>query len=297
MIVSVIMMTYGHEKFITKAIEGVLMQEVNFDIELIIADDCSPDNTKKIVEEILHTHPKANIIKYTKHKHNIGMNANFDWAFKQCKGIYIAICEGDDYWIDPFKLSKQISFLDSNPDYSMCFHNALEISDVNLSHKKLFKDNLKEKDYTGSEILLEWMIPTASVVFRKLSFQIDLLSEYSSLLYGDIVLFLDLSIKGKIKCIDITGLSVYRRHDGGATFFHNFDINFVNKKISHYWTLNKLFNNRFRNEVKFLVCRFYIDYSSYFYNKKILESFKCIIRSFYVSPSITLKLLVNKVKC
>ena len=71
--VSVDMITYGHEKYIRQAIEGVLMQQTDFEVELIIADDCSPDRTKDIVEDIINNHPKGNIIKYFRHDKNLGM--------------------------------------------------------------------------------------------------------------------------------------------------------------------------------------------------------------------------------
>jgi glycosyltransferase involved in cell wall biosynthesis len=110
--VSVIMITYKHEQFIAKAIEGVLMQKCDFEVELIIADDCSPDKTEEKVFQIIKNHPKNSWIKYTKHKTNKGMISNFNWALNQCKGKYIAMCEGDDYWTDPLKLQKQVDFLE-----------------------------------------------------------------------------------------------------------------------------------------------------------------------------------------
>src|SRR5690554_114420 len=97
-LISVVMITYGHEKYIHKAIEGVLMQQGGFDVEFIIADDHSPDNTEDIVKNIKNTHPKASCIKYTKHPVNKGMTQNFSWALKEATGKYIALCEGDDYW-------------------------------------------------------------------------------------------------------------------------------------------------------------------------------------------------------
>jgi glycosyltransferase involved in cell wall biosynthesis len=122
-VVSIDMITYLHEAYITQAIEGVLMQKTNFEIELIIADDCSPDKTEEVVKNIITTHPKGHIIKYFKHESNIGMQANGMFAAKQCSGKYIAICEGDDYWTDPYKLQKQVDFLEVNEGYSSIFHN------------------------------------------------------------------------------------------------------------------------------------------------------------------------------
>lgn len=112
--VSVCMITYGQESFISEAIEGVLRQKVNFSVELIVANDCSPDNTDDIIRNIILKHPKAHIIKYMKQDQNIGVMPNFIEAVKKCSGEYIAFCEGDDYWIDEYKLQKQVDILEGN---------------------------------------------------------------------------------------------------------------------------------------------------------------------------------------
>ena len=118
-IVSVVMITYNHEKYIQQAVEGVLMQQTDFPIELIIADDASPDQTEKIVTTIKKKHPNGNWIKYTRHLQNKGMTENFMWALGQAQGKYIALCEGDDYWTDPYKLQKQVDFLEANEEYGL----------------------------------------------------------------------------------------------------------------------------------------------------------------------------------
>ena len=117
--VSVLMLTYNHEKYIEEAINGVLMQECDFNVELIIADDNSPDNTETIVKNFIKNHPKKSWVKYTRHKVNRGIRENATWTLQQARGNYIAICEGDDYWIDPLKLKKQVDFLNNNPDYGL----------------------------------------------------------------------------------------------------------------------------------------------------------------------------------
>ncbi|MEO4006306.1 glycosyltransferase [Flavobacterium sp. CAU 1735] len=119
--VSVCMITYGHEKFIRQAIEGVLMQECDFDYELVIANDCSPDTTDEIVKDIIKTHPKAHKIHYFPHSKNLGMMPNFLFAMAQCKGEYVAMCEGDDYWITKDKLQKQVGILEANPNTGLVY--------------------------------------------------------------------------------------------------------------------------------------------------------------------------------
>lgn len=135
--VSVDMITYGHEKYIRQAIEGVLMQQTNFEVEIIIADDCSPDRTKDIVEDIINNHPRGNIIKYFRHNKNLGMQANGMFAVQQCTGKYIALCEGDDYWTDPLKLQKQVDVLEQHLNINICSHPSL----------RLYGDDLKKDGY------------------------------------------------------------------------------------------------------------------------------------------------------
>lgn len=114
-IVSVGLMTYNHEKFIGKAIESVLMQEVNFTYELLIAEDCSTDRTREIVLAYKKKYP--DVIRLLLQDQNVGMKKNSNDLRRACCGKYRANLEGDDYWIDPGKLQKQVDFLENNPDF------------------------------------------------------------------------------------------------------------------------------------------------------------------------------------
>lgn len=167
LMVSVDMITYGHEKYIGQAIEGVLMQETNFDFELIIADDCSPDNTSEIVEAIIRNHPKGHRIKYFRHQQNLGMQANGLFALRQCKGKYIAVCEGDDYWTDSLKLQKQVDVLENNPKLTGCFHNSEERywNDYNKA-SVLYLNIDGAREVSLQDMTISNMVPTASIVFR-----------------------------------------------------------------------------------------------------------------------------------
>ncbi|NJB72643.1 glucosyltransferase [Saonia flava] len=140
--VSIIMTTYGHEKYIADAINGVLMQECTFNVELIVADDNSPDKTEDVVKDLIKNHPKKEWVKYTKHKENKGMIPNGIWAYEQTKGEYIALCEGDDYWTDPLKLQKQVDFLNANKEFGLVF------TDLDFYHNEtnvFLKDVFKSK--------------------------------------------------------------------------------------------------------------------------------------------------------
>lgn len=113
--VSVGMLTYNHEKYISRALDSILMQEVNFDYEIVIADDCSTDGTRAIILEYQKRYP--DIIRPIFNKSNIGSQNNANLIRTACGGKYRATLEGDDYWITSTKLQKQVDFLEKNPDY------------------------------------------------------------------------------------------------------------------------------------------------------------------------------------
>lgn len=120
-LVSVVTITYNHAPYIAKCIEGVLMQQVNFPMEFIIAEDCSTDGTLDICEKYAEKYPE--LIQLLITDHNLGANPNELRALKAARGKYIAYCEGDDYWTEPHKLQRQVDFMESHPDYSVCFHD------------------------------------------------------------------------------------------------------------------------------------------------------------------------------
>lgn len=210
------MITYNHEKYIAEAIEGVLMQEVDFEIELIIADDASNGKTEEIVQSYIDTHSKGSWIKYTRHPVNKGMMGNFIWALEQCRGEYIALCEGDDYWVSSNKLSTQVQFLSNNSCFSMSFHDAYYlyggIKGKTFSEKYPFL-NRDYKRFTIRDLeKYKWFIPTCSIVFRNFKFPNWL--EKSSV--GDFSIQLILSEIGEFYFHDIVW-GVYRIHENGIS--------------------------------------------------------------------------------
>ena len=150
--VSVVMITYNHEKFIKEALESIFSQKTNFHYELIISNDCSTDNTDEVIKKIIDKNENGSLINYTNHHKNKGMIPNFLWSIQQAKGKYIALCEGDDYWVDPYKLQKQVDFLEANPDYSI--HSGLAItSDNKIIGNKNKSSFLLQNFYTSNTSL------------------------------------------------------------------------------------------------------------------------------------------------
>ncbi|MFC0904981.1 glycosyltransferase [Clostridium sp. MT-14] len=118
--VSVAMITYNHEKYLRKALDSILMQKVDFKYEVIVGEDCSPDNSREILKEYKRKYP--DIFRMIYRDKNIGATKNSYDVFTKCKGKYIAILEGDDFWTDEFKLKTQVKFLKNNEEYSGVYH-------------------------------------------------------------------------------------------------------------------------------------------------------------------------------
>src|SRR5438309_1588573 len=97
------------------------MQVTDFDYEIVIGEDCSTDRTREIVADLARLYPEK--IRPLFHETNVGANRNLALALQMCQGQYVALLEGDDYWIDARKLQRQVWFLDDHPDYVICFHN------------------------------------------------------------------------------------------------------------------------------------------------------------------------------
>lgn len=208
-LVSVVMITYGHEKYITESINNILSQQLDAEIELIISDDCSPDNTESIVKKIIKTHSNGHWIKYIKHTQNKGAIPNFVWTLSQAKGKYIAICEGDDYWTDPLKLQKQVDFLEENKDYVLCFHKVKILKTTG----ELVDDFITKvpENYEQRETLAKKLnyIHTPSVLFRNVM-QNEINSiEFKNSPIGDYFLYMILTKYGKIGYLE-DYMAVYR---------------------------------------------------------------------------------------
>lgn len=164
-IVSICCITYNHEKYIGQAIEGFLMQETNFEFEILIGEDCSTDRTRQILDDYLLKHPDKKI-KIITSESNVGANNNAVRVFKAVRGKYIAICDGDDYWTDPLKLQKQVDFLEQNERYIMCGHYSKRITENNEIHYMNF--NPKPLSYSFTDLVTENSTETSTltIIFR-----------------------------------------------------------------------------------------------------------------------------------
>lgn len=252
--------TYNQEKFIGACIDGIVMQNTNFAFKLVISDDCSTDNTKKILKEYEKKYP--NIVKPIFRKKNLGPMDNFIETLNEIDTEYVAFCDGDDFWTDPNKLQKQVDFLDNNKDYTICFHLT----------KVFFEDNSKEEEIvplyvkdttTFDDILKECYIPANSVVYRWNFRQKNSLKKIfpKNVVPGDYFIHLLHARNGKIKLINEV-MSNYRRHESGMWWLTSqpdtldeFHLKYGYKYLNFFKAVEKEFNlPDYYNEQKKYLC-------------------------------------------
>lgn len=246
--ISVVVMTRNHENFIIDTIKSVYNQDYQGPIQLVIANDASTDSTHEVIQSFFKNNsvPPNFEIQYTNHAENKGMMKNFGWALSQATGKYTAFCEGDDYWTDPQKLSKQVAFLENHPDFTLVFSNTRILSDNQCIHADIDLYELEvSREFSPVEIFERWIIPFNTVMFRN---PVDekffkRIYDNKSFIFGDIILFLSLAEKGRIFGMkDYT--AVYRRHANNFTTDTSV-LNNDEKKFHHLKAVIKEFGKPF----------------------------------------------------
>lgn len=120
--VSVQCITYNHEKYIRKALDGFVMQRTTFPFEVIVHDDASTDGTARIVREYVDKYPFIHAVLQTENQHSKKIDLLQKYVYPLIKGRYVAVCEGDDYWTDPYKLQTMYDYMSAHDECSMCCH-------------------------------------------------------------------------------------------------------------------------------------------------------------------------------
>lgn len=206
------MITYNHERFIRQALESVLAQHVNFDYEIVVGEDCSTDGTRAILMDFYRRYPER--IVPLLHDRNIGAMRNFQATLAACRGQYLAILEGDDYWTCEDKLKRQVDFLDQHPDYAISFHRAQIRDETGAGRAGVFPHlGLKAGSYTIEDLLVENFISTCTVMYRWGSVG-PLPDWFPDLKLGDWPLHILVAQSGKISLAHEI-MAVYRMHSGG----------------------------------------------------------------------------------
>ncbi len=250
--ISVFVMTYNHEKYIREALEGILMQDVNCNYEIIVGDDFSTDLTRKILMDYAIKNPgKFKLLFYPK---NISANENQVWVLKNCSAEYIAMCEGDDFWTDPNKLKKQVDFLDKAVAFSGAFHETKVVDEINAEGtekiNKVYGGDSVEI-VTAEETLSQWaLFHTSSFLFRKSSLVIP--HWFKTVVSADMALFSIIAASGPL--IKIPGvMSAYRKHADGLTHTAAVSDNLDRNRISLIRFLDEFHKYKYSAKAKAII--------------------------------------------
>lgn len=272
--VSVVTITWGHEKFIEQTLDSIFSQKYEGPIEIILSNDKSPDKTDEIINKylLINNIPKNFEVKYTNHENNMGSMKNFIWSLQQATGKYIAICDGDDYWTDSCKLQKQVDFLERNEDFQMIFTNCKEIS-LNRKTNDLLKKISESKSYSDIDIFTNWIIPTSTVLYKNNFDKKDWnIIKDKKVFFGDLVLFLINANKGKIYGL-IDETSIYRIHKESLTNNEK-SIVYYEKLFFHLEYLSVIYNNK------------YFSYSKSKLKQQSYKNFRYFIKKFNIKSII-----------
>ena len=245
-VVSVCMVSYNQEKYIGTALDSVLAQKCNFTYEVLIGDDFSKDNTRKILTEYAEKYP--GVIIPILHPKNLGYQGqvNFVNVLEQCRGKYIAVLEGDDLWADPYKLQKQFDFMEANPDFIMCFSEVNIINDaggpfVFAPDEPPIYSTPPAEILTIEDVILCYrnMMPTPTLFFRN-QLPTPLPGFFSTTQNGDIALQFLIAQMGKIKYFT-EKMGSYRNHSTSITKTQEHIDNFYDELMQLYNNFDKYY--------------------------------------------------------
>lgn len=206
-VVSIDTLSYNHAKYISQCLDGLLKQRTNFAFEILVCDDASTDDTAKLIHEYEEKYPNIVVPLYQKeNKYSKGIKMSATYQFPRAKGKYIAICEGDDYWIDENKLQMQVDFLEKNSEYGMCYTNF----NIYYQNKKKFEYDLfttqSEKFLKQYDSLEQWILKKGYIAPMTWVFRKSLIDNYDSMnsCDGTYVLVAHFMANSKILCLDKT---------------------------------------------------------------------------------------------
>ena len=278
--VSISCIVYNHEKYIENTIKGFLMQKTNFKYEVLIHDDASTDGTPDIIRKYEKAYPQTIYPIYQKeNQYSKGVKVG-KFNRSRARGKYIALCEGDDYWIDPLKLQKQVGYMEKHPECSMCFHAAYKVNinkEKMRSHLKPWKE---DREFNIEEIIKGGggLFPTNSIMYLREK-NLNIPEFYKNAPIDDYPLVIYMSLKGKVFYIN-EFMSAYRVGVPGSwTLEMTYDIE---KSRKYFGGLEKMFDQL-------------NDYTEYKYDKIIRNvKYKTKIKKSIPHVTKVLKILRNK---
>lgn len=280
-LLTVCIITFNHESYIDAALQSVLNQKVNTDFKIIIADDCSKDKTIEKIKTYKNSYPEK--IELILRNKTIGAAQNWMELISLPNTKYIAYLEGDDYWIDEFKLQKQLDFLEKNNSYSMCFTNSIIIDDKNNTIDENavpeeFKRNLTHEDILENN----YSIYSGTGMYKNASIVKPFSNIYNSVKNGDYLFYSELTLNGAAAYLDFT-TSAYRLHNTGIWNQNNE----ISKQWIMYSTFKKMYkvftNKSQRIALKNNLKKIHQNLSWAYLNTSKIEYIKFTILFFFIS--------------
>lgn len=264
--VSIYCCTFNHEKYIRDALDGFFMQKTDFEWKLVIHDDASTDGTQAIIREYIDKYPEKIVsILQTENQYSQGIDLKKIMS-KYLKGKYIASCEGDDYWTDPYKLQKQYDFLEQNPEFSGCYHNIVEL---NNKGEQVTSKEFPYKEEFEIEKRLNAKLPgqTASAFYRNIYM---LLSDSQKQKFfeckanGDRKIAVTLSCLGKIKFLK-NCMAAHRviETEGDSWHARVYGKNMTQKKLEGWISLKEYTREAFNEELDITDEEYHILWTSF----------------------------------
>ena len=275
-LLSVICVTYNHAKYISRCLDGILMQQVDFKYKIFVHDDASSDGTDRIIRSYYYRYSEK-IVPLFEKENQFSKNRSIlkDIIFPQINSKYVAFCDGDDYWTDPLKLAKQVAFLEKHEDFSLCFHpvrehfESLNKEDVFPNLYTRFNKNILDIRY----LLLRNFIPSCSVVYRwQFHRKLKLEDFPNEIMPEDWYIHLMHASFGKIYCMENI-MGVYWRHESSVWYesgnCDNWYKFYLLKEISFFENAQRQFNFNYS---------LMINYLSFLGLKKLKDSDCCICK-------------------
>lgn len=214
-LVSIACITFNHESYIRRCIDGFLMQKTTFPFEIIIHDDASTDNTTNILQEYVDKYPNLITLIFQKENQlSQKINPLFEFVFPNCQGKYIAFCEGDDYWTDAYKLQKQVAFLEANKDYGLVWTDVdFYLQSLGIFKKNIFRNKILPIYNSFNETLINKPYFAPPTWLFKREYLPKGINDYCD---GTFPMILDILAETKIKYLDEV-TATYRQLDESAS--------------------------------------------------------------------------------
>lgn len=225
--VSIACVTYNHENFISETLAAFVKQKTTCKIEVVIGDDSSFDNTSKLINDFLKSHPE--LFNIVINDTNLGAHENFISVLKRCKGRYIALCDGDDWWTDEEKIQKQFDYLEKNKDVVLTYSSIVERENREISND--FVDQLKYS-WTSQDLLHAMPVRTQTVMYRNVL--TDYPFEFAIAPTQDLFIWSMLGHYGSAFYDSSIKPTIYNVHGGGTHSQLNDHLKTMNLIATHY---------------------------------------------------------------